>query len=87
MTQRRRRGYRWIIVDGVLWQWKARRGFDAIGPNGEHIRVDRLDEYVGDLERGKRKGTEEGIVLPSLAAQLIRDGLLAQAAPEVKSHD
>ena len=71
---RLRRGYRWIVVAGMRWQWKARSSFHAISQNGEHLRICGLQQLVGDLVRGRHKRTLEGIVRPRLAAQLIREG-------------
>lgn len=73
-STQRRKGYRWIEVDGIRWQWRARGAFDAVAVDGRRIRIDSLAPWVGDLERGRHKRSGEGIVTPALAAALIRAG-------------
>lgn len=73
---KRRKGYRWIVVDGHRWQWRARGRFDARCDDGRRIVVDErvITSLVGDWRRGHYKKHGEGIVLPHLAADLIRTG-------------
>ena len=74
---KRRKGYRWIVVDHCRWQWRARDRFDARCDDGRRVVVADLRPLVGGWRRGHQKKHGEGIVMPSLAATLIRSGSAA----------